>query len=390
MKSIYIDCSSGICGNMLLGALLDLGFPEEKFIEKIKEMKLNVDIEIKRVKRGSISALLVEVDERGNEIRRGIKEIFDLIDSSPFSDSVKEKGKKVFENLLSAEAKVHGYKLENAHLHEAGADDALVDILGTLYLIEELGIEEIISSPVNLGGGFVKSSHGELPVPAPAVGELLKNVPVYSHGSSELTTPTGSALLVSLAREFTPFPNFLYEKIGYGAGSREIEEFPNVLRVFLGKRSKDLEESILEIEFEVDDMDPQILGSFMDNALGSGALDIFYVPIYMKKNRPGVLVKIICRREDIQTLTGTIFSYTSTIGFRVKETKRLKMEREEKELDFKGEKIRVKISSWGDFKKFKPEYEDILSISEKTGRSVYEIMNDVIVFFKEKHGLKKD
>ncbi len=375
---------------MFLGALLDLGFPEERFIEKIEEMKLGVEIEIKRVKRSSISALLVEVNQTGREINRGRKEIFEQIDSSPFSSSVKEKGKQVFEKLLSAEAKVHGYKLENAHLHEAGADDALVDILGTLYLLEELGIEEIISSPVNVGGGYVKTSHGELPVPAPAVGELLKNVPIYSYGSSELTTPTGSALLVSLSKEFAPFPNFVYEKIGYGAGSREIEEFPNVLRVFMGKRNKELEESIFEIEFEVDDMDPQILGSFIEKALDSGALDIFYTPVYMKKSRPGILVKILCRREDIQILTEAIFSYTSTIGFRIKETKRLKMERKEEEFYFKGERVRVKISSWGDFKKFKPEYEDVLSISEKTGRPVYEIMNDVIAFFKEKHGLKKD
>lgn len=375
---------------MFLGALLDLGFPKKRFIEKIEEMKLGVEIEIKRVIKNFIEALFVEVNQRRKEIKRGRKEIFEKIDSSPFSNSIKEKGRQVFEKLLSAEAKVHGHKLENAHLHEAGADDALVDILGTLYLLEELGIEEIISSPVNVGGGFVKTSHGELPVPAPAVGELLKNVPIYSCGSSELTTPTGSALLVSLAKEFIPFPNFVYEKIGYGAGSKEIEEFPNVLRVFMGTRNKELEESIIEIEFEVDDMDPQILGSFVDKAIASGALDIFYAPVYMKKSRPGILVKVLCRRENIPILTKAIFSHTSTIGFRIKETHRLKMERKEEEFYFKGEKIRVKISSWGDFKKFKPEYADVLSISEKTGRPVYEIMNDVIAFFKEKHGLKKD
>lgn len=375
---------------MFLGALLDLGFPKERFIEKIEEMKLGVEIEIKRVKKNLIEALLVEVTQKRNEAKRGRKEIFEKIDSLPFSDSIKEKGKRVFEKLLSAEAKVHGHKLENAHLHEAGADDALVDILGTLYLLEELEIEEIISSPVNVGGGFVKTSHGELPVPVPAVSELLKNVPVYSHGFLELTTPTGSVLLVSLAKEFIPFPNFVYEKIGYGAGSREVEEFPNVLRVFMGTRNKKLEDSILEIEFEIDDMDLQILGSFVDKALASGALDIFYVPVYMKKNRPGILVKILCRREDMPVITKTIFSYTSTIGFRIKETHRLKMERREEEFYFKGEKVRVKISSWGDFKKFKPEYADVLSISEKTRRPVYEIMNDVIAFFKEKHGLKED
>ncbi len=374
---------------MFLGALLDLGFPQEKFIEKIKEMKLGVGIEIKKVKRGSISALLVEVNGK-DEVKRGRKEIFEKIETSPFSNSVKEKGKEVFERLLSAEAKVHGYKLENAHLHEAGADDALVDILGTLYLLEELGIEEVISSPVNLGGGFVKTSHGELPVPAPAVGELLANVPVYSHGSSELTTPTGSALLVSLTKEFLPFPNFLYEKIGYGAGSKEVEGFPNVLRIFLGKREKELEESIVEIEFEIDDMDPQILGSFMEKIFNSGALDIFYTPVYMKKNRPGVLVKILCKRESIPFLTEIIFSYTSTIGFRIKESKRLKMERKEEVLEIDGEKIRVKISIWGRIRKVKPEYDDILAISEKTGRPIYEIMNNVIAILKERNGLKKD
>ncbi len=375
---------------MFLGALIDLEFPEEKFIEKIKEIGLDVEIDIKRVKRGSISAMLVEVNKIGKETVRGRKEIFKIIETSTFSSSVKNKGKEIFERLLSAEAKVHGQKIENSHLHEAGADDALVDILGTLYLLEELGIEEIISSPVNLGGGFVKTSHGEFPIPAPAVGELLANVPVYSHGFSELTTPTGSALLVSLVKEFLPFPNFIYEKIGYGAGSREIEGFSNVLRVFLGNRKKDLEESIFEIEFEVDDMDPQILGSFMEKVLNSGALDIFYTPVFMKKNRPGVLVKILCKRERVPSLTGMIFSYTSTIGFRIKESKRLKMERKEEMVEINGEKIRVKISSWGNIIKVKPEYDDILAISEKTGRPIYEIMNNVIAILKERNGLKKD
>lgn len=375
---------------MFLGALLDLGFPEKKFVEKIKEIGLDVEIDIKRVKRGSISSILVGVNKIGKEITRGRKEIFKIIESSPFSSSVKKKGKEVFERLLFAEAKVHGQNIENSHLHEAGADDALVDILGTIYLLEELGIEEIISSPVNLGGGFVKTSHGELPVPAPAVGELLVHVPVYSRGSSELTTPTGSALLVSLVKDFSPFPNFIYEKIGYGAGSREIEGFPNILRVFLGSRMEDLEESVFEIEFEVDDMEPQILGSFMDKALNSGALDIFYTPVFMKKNRPGVLVRILCNKENIKPLTEIIFSYTSTIGFRIKETKRVKMERREEEVNLDGERVRVKVSRWGDFEKVKPEYEDVLSICEKTGRPIYEIISDVIDLYRKRHGFKKD
>lgn len=375
---------------MFLGALLDLGFPEKEFIEKIKEIGLDVEIDVKGVKRGSISAILVEVNKKSEEIVRGRKEIFEIIEASPFSSSIKNKGKEIFEGLLSAEAKVHGQNIEDSHLHEAGADDALVDILGTLYLLEKLGIEEIISSPVNLGGGFVKTSHGELPVPAPAVGELLKNIPVYSHGSSELTTPTGAALLVSLVNNFSPFPNFIYEKIGYGAGSKEIENFPNVLRAFLGNRTEGLEESILEIEFEVDDMDPQILGSFLDKALSSGGLDIFYTPVYMKKNRPGVHVKILCYKENIKSLTDLIFSYTSTIGFRIRETKRLKMERREEEMNLDGERVRVKVSRWGEFEKIKPEYEDVLSISEKTGRPIYEIINDVMDLYRKKHGFKKD
>lgn len=373
-----------------MGALLDLGLPKEKFIEKIKEMGLNVEIEIKRVKRAEISALLVDVKTINSGIERRRKEIFEKIDSAPFSDQVKEKAKDVCERLLSAEAKVHGQSFENAHLHEAGADDALVDILGTLYLLEELHVDEVFASPVNVGGGFVKTEHGELPVPAPAVAELLKNVPVYSHGSWELTTPTGAALLVTLTKSFLPFPNFVYEKIGYGAGSRNIEGFPNVLRVFLGRKGEEVEESIIEIEFEVDDMDPQILGSFMEKAFAVGALDVFYTPVYMKKSRPGVLVKVLCKAENLLSLKELIFSFTSTIGFRIRETKRVIMDRVEEVLDFKGERIRIKVSRIGNIEKLKPEYEDVLALSEKTGRPIYEIISDVISFYKEKHGFKKD
>ncbi|MGQ9619275.1 MAG: LarC family nickel insertion protein, partial [Candidatus Aminicenantia bacterium] len=248
MATIYLDCSSGICGNMLLGALLDLGYSKDDFLKKIKETKLPVEIEIKRAKRNSIDSILVEVNVLKKSPARRKKDVFKVIDSLPFSSAVRDKSREVFERLFSAEAKVHGLDKNKAHLHEAGANDAIVDVVGSLFLLEELGIKRVFSSPVNVGGGFVESSHGKLPVPAPATAELLKNVPVYLQGNSELVTPTGAALLVSITEQFTPHLNFIFEKIGYGAGSRDSDDLPNVLRIFYGKIEDNNLEKIIDIE----------------------------------------------------------------------------------------------------------------------------------------------
>jgi hypothetical protein len=279
---------------------------------------------------------------------------------------VKEKSLAVFENLFQAEAKVHGLSSAKAHLHEAGADDALVDILGACFLLEELAITEIYSSPLNLGRGFVQTAHGVLPVPPPAVAELLKGVPVYSYGvEKELVTPTGAALIRTLVKEFIAFPQLNYQEIGYGAGSLNLPDFPNLLRVFLGKKNYfSAGELIFQLEANLDDTTPQILGAFLEKALQLGAKEAFLTPVTMKKNRLGTKLTLLADKEKIDHLIQAVFEETTTIGLRVFPVTRYILEREIKTTKVYGQKVRIKIARFKDKEVSRqPEYDDCLKIA---------------------------
>ena len=380
MHYLYLDAFSGVSGDMFLGALLDLGYSAPKFQEAISRLHLPLSLEITRVKRASLQATRVKVNLHPSPSPpRTFREIEKIILNSSFSSQVKDKSLAVFENLFLAEAKVHGVSPKKAHLHEAGADDALVDILGTCFLLEELEVTHIYSSPLNLGGGFVKTAHGVLPVPPPAVAELLKGIPVYSSGPPvELVTPTGAALIKTLAKEFLAFPQLNYQRIGYGAGSRNLPEFPNLLRVFLGNQADfSPEEQIFQIETNLDEATPQLLGAFLEKALQLGACEAFLTPVTMKKNRLGTKLTILADKKNLDRLTQAIFEETTTIGLRFFPVSRYILQRETRNIEVFGEKVRVKIARFkGQEINHQPEYEDCLKIARKKRLPLKKVMEE--------------
>lgn len=375
MKYVYFDASAGLSGDMILAALLDLGVSRSLFREKMAELRLPVDIAIRETKRASLRGLKVDVNlKKGKESKpRHWRDIEALIQKSPFRDTVKSKALAVFKTLFEAEAKVHGNKFLEAHLHEAAADDAVIDILGSCYLAEILDIGCVYCSPLNVGRGWVKTSHGVLPVPPPAVAEILKKAPVYSAwAEAELVTPTGAAIIATWARKFIAFPEMSYQKIGYGAGSRDFADFPNILRVFYGEeKSFQAKKNVYEIEANIDDASPQLLAHFMEQALTLGALDAFLTPVVMKKGRLGTKLTLLADAVKIDKLIEAVFRETSSIGVRYFPVERRVLGRDVKKVTVFGERIGIKIAtSGGSEVNAQPEFRDCLKAAKKKGLPV--------------------
>jgi len=371
MKYIYFDASAGLSGDMILGALLDLGVSPSLFKKKMAELKLPVDIQIKETKRASLRGLKVDVTVKTKKISpRKWTDVDALIKKTRFSSTVKKMTSAIFKKLFEAEARVHGHKFHEAHLHEAGADDAIVDILGSCYLAEILNISEFYSSPLNVGQGRVKTTHGSLPVPPPAVAELLKGIPVYSRWiKKELVTPTGAAIVSTLVKKFIPFPEISYEKIGCGAGAQNFRNFPNILRAFYGnKKEFNANKRIYTIETNIDDSTPQVLAAFFDRAFDLGALDVFLTPVMMKKNRLATKLTVLAEIDKIDAITSAIFKETSSIGIRYYPVERHVLAREIKKINVLGQEVSIKISSFeGEEVNIQPEYSDCLKAAKKSG-----------------------
>lgn len=370
MKYIYFDASSGLSGDMILAALLDLGFPAKQFQAKMAELRLPVKIEAKEVLRAGLRGLKVQITiQKGKESpARRWQDVERLVQESSFSGPVKDKALAVFKTLFKAEARVHGKKFGETHLHEAGADDSLIDVVGSSYLAEELNISRVYSSPLNVGRGWVKSSHGVLPVPPPAVAEILKRAPVYSAWvDEELVTPTGAALVATWAERFLPFPEITYEKIGCGAGSRDFKDFPNILRVFYGdNRDFRAEKSLYQVEANIDDANPQVLAYFVDQALRLGALDAFLTPVVMKKGRLATKLTLLADAGKMDTLIGAIFRETSSIGVRYFPVERQTLQRGVRKVKVLGEEVRIKTATHaGEEVNAQPEFSDCLKVAEK-------------------------
>jgi len=378
MKYIYFDASAGLSGDMILGALLDLGVSSSLFREKMAELKLPVEIQLKETKRATLRGLKVDVLVKAKKtIERKRSDIENIIKRSRFSSSVKKNASAVFKKLFEAEAKVHGHSLNEAHLHEAGADDAIVDIVGCCFLAEILEISEFYCSPLNLGQGWVKSSHGHLPVPAPAVAELLKEIPIYSAWvKQELVTPTGAAIVSTLVKKFVPLPELSYEKIGYGAGARNFRELPNILRAFYGnKKEFNAEKKVYIIEANIDDSSPQVLAPFSEIAFKLGALDVFLTPVLMKKGRLATKLTVMAEIGKIDSLISAIFKETSSIGVRYFPVERRVLERKIEKVGILGEEVAIKISyQEGKEVNIQPEFSDCLRLAKKSDLSVKEIM----------------
>jgi hypothetical protein len=417
MRTAYLDCFSGMSGDMFLGALADAGVSPELLEKTVAALNIGARLEISRVVRAGISATKVDVYAHGEKDlpreeywlqasgvghhghhhshghehshgadlsragvpalhehehshSRGLSEIRGIISAAAISERAKKTAIAIFEALGTAEAKIHNSDMESVHFHEVGAVDAMVDIVCATVGAEALGVDEFVCSPLNVGGGTVKCAHGTLPVPAPATLELLKDAPVYSSGLQfELVTPTGAAIVKTLATRFASFPEMKIEKIGYGAGTRDFPGHANVVRLTIGEvqpalAAKVSEEMITVLEANLDDLNPQVFGYVMDRLLEEGALDVFGVPVQMKKSRPGMVLTVLCRPEDAANITQFLFTETSTLGARRREERRQVLTRKWVTVTTEWGDVRLKIASMnGTVTNCAPEYEDCRKIA---------------------------
>lgn len=390
MKIAYFDCFSGISGDMCLGAIVDAGVPLKAIAGELGKIPLKgYRLESKKVRRSSLTATKVNVILNSGAGTRAIqgrrwKEIEGIVRKSALEEEIKDKGMNIFYSLFEAEAKVHGETFDKIHLHELGAADCIVDIFGTLIGLKLLGVEKVYATPVNLGQGFVVTSHGTLPVPAPATAELLKKVPVYSSSfREELTTPTGAALLKGLSSGFGSIPLMEIEKTGMGAGSKNLKDMPNVLRIIIGNdpsAAKQLgspspDDTVTVIETNIDDMNPQIFEYVMERLFRAGSLDVFLTQVIMKKGRPGVKLSVICEKERMHELIHIIFTETSTIGMRFYEAGRKTLRRNIETKETELGRVRMKTSKLGNaVLKKTPEYQDCKKIAEKLKLPLREVL----------------
>jgi hypothetical protein len=455
MRIAYLDCFSGMSGDMFMGALIDAGVSTELLERTVAALNIGARLEISRVNRSGISATKVDVYANGEKdlpreayweqqqskhladsdrdpthhaghdhahghgadpiellehnyalqglatgrsgaplsqptvkaVRehahqhehgdshahgRGLNEIREIIRNAAISEGSKTTSIAIFEALGRAESKIHDTDIERIHFHEVGAVDAIVDIVCAAVGVEALGIDEVVCSPLNVGGGTVKCAHGSFPVPAPATLELLKDAPVYSSGvQAELVTPTGAAIVKTLAKRFASFPSMKIEKTGYGAGTRDFAGTPNVVRLTLGQAQPEVStgtstETITVLEANLDDLNPQIFGYVVDRMFEEGALDVSGMPVQMKKNRPGMLLSVLCRPQDSCKLTHLIFAETTTLGVRQRDEKRRTLARKWITVTTQWGEVRVKVASMnGTIASYAPEYEDCRRIAAK-------------------------
>jgi pyridinium-3,5-bisthiocarboxylic acid mononucleotide nickel chelatase len=424
MRTAYLECFSGISGDMFLGALVDAGVSPELLERGTAALGLGAKLEISRVTRSGISATKVDVWVEGQKDlpreqywaklhsheehehaagqvhghghshphphehahaesspagtaaphsdphrHRGLTEIRRIISAAAISEGAKKTAIAIFEALGAAEAKIHNVPVETVHFHEVGAIDAMTDIVCAAVGMEALGVDELVCSPLNVGGGAIECAHGTFPVPAPATVELLEGAPVYSSGvQAELVTPTGAAIVKTLARRFGAFPEMKIERSGYGAGSRDFPRFPNVARLVIGETvaAQTTSEMITVLEANLDDLNPQVFGYVMDRLLEQGALDVFGMPVQMKKNRPGTLLTVLCKPEDENTVTDIVFAETTTLGVRRRAEVRRTLARRWEQVRTRWGEVRMKIASInGTITNYAPEYEDCRRIASE-------------------------
>lgn len=379
MKIIYFDCFSGIAGDMIIGALLDAGLELSDLRRELKNLPLTgYKIKAFKTEKQGIKGTKFEVKAPKEKTHRNLKDILRIIDNSSLDKKIREDSKKIFRRLAEAEAKVHGVNVDKIHFHEVGGVDAIIDIVGAVIGLDILKVDKIYSSPLSFGKGFVKFSHGKFPVPAPATVELCKNIPVrYTDIEGELVTPTGAAIISTLA-EFSPRLDFKIEKIGYGAGSMDLKEIPNLLRVMIGEKNLDLEQDeILVLETNIDNTTPEVLGYLTEKLMEKGALDVYLVPVIMKKGRPGTLLSVICKVDKLNELSSLIFSETGTIGLRTQFHLRKKLHRKIEIVNTRFGKAKVKVITNGVNVHISPEFEDCKIIAEKHDLPLKEIYREV-------------
>ncbi len=406
MKTLYFDCSSGISGNMVLGSLIEILGEEKYLLEELKKLKIDgYKIEIsKKIKNGItgtyVDVILAEpncnhqhenhnhenhdhknhdhenhVHEHHHE-HRNLEQINKIIDESNIEEKSKELAKRIFLRVAKAESKVHNKPIEEVHFHEVGAIDSIIDIVGTAILINKINPEKILSSIVNDGHGFIECAHGTMSVPVPATSEIFANSKVIWKQidiDTELVTPTGAAIIAELAEEFTSMPAMTTEKIGWGAGYKDLK-IPNILKVYYGDTEEE-NKNIVIMETNIDDSTGEILGYTSEKLFQSGALDVFYTPIFMKKNRPAYCLTVCCKKEDIKKIQDIIFKETTTIGIRYHFESRTELKREIIEVDTKYGKLQAKKVENNGKTYIYPEYESAKILAEKNNIPLKELYN---------------
>lgn len=391
MKILYFDCFSGISGDMVLGAMADAGVDIEVIKKELKKLDLDgYKLRISKVKRKGIKGtkLDVIVDEKKHLHHTTYKYIKRMIERSRLSKKIKEDSLKIFKNIAEAEAKIHRTSVDNVHFHEVGAVDSIVDVVGAAICINILSPDIILSSPINTGMGMVKTEHGILPVPAPATAEMLRGFPSYSSDIKfELATPTGVGIITTIAKASNTIPNMKTNAIGYGAGSKDFLDSPNLLRIMIGEGySPSEQDSITVIESNIDDMNPQFYDHIMNRLFKGGALDVFLTPIIMKKNRPAVKITLLSEIDNVNNLADILLSETTSFGLRMYKTERVKLKREIKVIKTEYGNAKVKIGKRNSkIIKVVPEYEDCKRIAEEKGISIKDIYEKVKASAEQKY-----
>jgi uncharacterized protein (TIGR00299 family) protein len=384
-KILYYDCFAGISGDMNLGALIDLGVDPEYLKNELE--KLNIDgfhLEIKRDLRKGISGTKADViiENQENEKHRHLRHIEELINNSSLSESIKETSLKIFDLVAEAEAKVHDITKQQVHFHEVGALDSIADIVGAAICLNYLNVDEVLSSPIQLGGGFVKCAHGKMPVPAPATAEIVKDIPVKTGLiEHEATTPTGAAIIVATVDRYVTDLNLKITKTGYGLGTRD-SEIPNVLRVYLAESEGDtdllIEEATL-LECNIDDMNPEWFEHVSEELFSAGADEVFLSPCTMKKMRPGTILSVLCGSDVIDRVKEVIFSSTPTIGLREQQIKKNVLRREFDTISTEYGKVQIKKSYYKNrLVNVKPEYEDCKKLASGHNVPIKDVYDAVV------------
>jgi uncharacterized protein (TIGR00299 family) protein len=386
MKLAYFDCFSGISGDMTLGALVDAGCPVEYLRSELQSLQVpGWTLSAERIWKNGMAATHVTVQTEDQQKHRSLSAILEILQNSQLAPQVRDRASAIFEKLGRAESYVHDAPLEKVHFHEVGAVDAIVDIVGSCIGFDALGIAKFASSPLNVGGGTAKMAHGILPVPAPATARLLQGAPTYSNGvQKELVTPTGAAIVATLCDTFGPQPAMTVSGIGYGAGTIDLEHQPNVLRIMIGEAAEKsaaspygLDEEIAVIDVNLDDMNPQLYGYFLERALNAGALDVYMTPVQMKKDRPGTLLTVLCNPPDRQKLLDLIFTETTTIGARTYNAQRAVLPRKSITVTTSYGDVRVKVASRnGHICHATPEYEDCRKLALEKNVPLQTVINE--------------
>ena len=378
MKIAYFDTIAGISGDMTLGALISAGVPFDELNKELQALSIGgFELQARHIERNGMTGTKVDVViSEQPHYHRHIKDIEELIDKSSLAKNVKERSKKIFREVAIAESKVHSTTIEKVHFHEVGAIDSLVDIVGVSICLEKLGIQAVYSSPIKVGnGGTVKSQHGILPVPTPATMEILKDYPILlTDIPFELTTPTGAAIIKALSHGILSAEKIQISSIGYGAGEREIEQLPNLLRVFIGDLdSQYLADEIVSIETNIDNMNQEIYPYVIEKLISSGAHDAYLIPILMKKGRPGVILSTLVERSKIDRILDIIFRETTTLGVRIQPIERKKLPRSTKQVQTSFGIVSAKVIIVEDKELLRVEFEECKRIAAENNLPLIEV-----------------